>query len=265
MELCSSVIPKKRNKVGEAVKIKIGGVGGTVVRAEAIVDGGGERSGVTGGLHIHFRVADEHAFARRGAQFVKDGVRTQRIRFFGRETIAAVNSAKIFREAEPFQNAPADADRFVREDGHWKRRKLLERFGNARVSAGGVHFVVFVVAEEILQSTLAFLFAGAAPQRASDELRRAVADVAGDGVLVQFFAAHLAEHRIDGENQVALGIDEGAVQVEDQRANGRKVRGSHKQVIVIWLLAFRGHQIPIKRLRRIHLWTFSGFPFLRVK
>ncbi len=83
------------------------------------------------------------------------------------------------------------------------------------------------------QRFLAFLFRRVIAQGSSHKLRRALADVAGDGVLVQLFPAHLAQHGVDGEDQVALGIDERAVQVEDQHANRGKVRDRHEPAIVI--------------------------------
>src|SRR5580704_17391727 len=75
----SSVVSKQRDQVGEAVEIEVGGVGGAIVRAEAVVHRGGERSGVARGLHVHFGVADQNRFTGSGYQFAKDGVGAQGI------------------------------------------------------------------------------------------------------------------------------------------------------------------------------------------
>ena len=52
-------------------------------------------------------------------------------------------------------------------------------------------------------------------QRFGDQDGRAVADVAGDDFFGQFGAIEFAEGGVDGMDQVELGIDEGAVQIEN--------------------------------------------------
>jgi hypothetical protein len=52
------------------------------VDAEAIIYGGGERSGVACGLHVHFGIADQHRFSRRGAEFAENRQRAKRVRLF---------------------------------------------------------------------------------------------------------------------------------------------------------------------------------------
>ena len=66
-----------------------------------------------------------------------------------------------------------------------------------------------------------------------------MADVAGDGVFVQLLAAHFVKHGVDGADQVELGVDERAIQIENQRAHGGKIRDGHEQTIVIWANFFR--------------------------
>jgi len=110
---------------------------------------------------------------------------------------------------------------------------MLERFRNSRVRARRIHLVVFVIRKKKFQRALAFILGGAAAQSAADKLRRAVADIAGDGVFVKLLAAHFLQHSVDGADQVALGIDERAIQIENQRAHGRKIRGDHELIIVI--------------------------------
>ncbi len=93
--------------------------------------------------------------------------------------------------------------------------------------------MVFVVGEEKFQRSLAFRFRCAIAQGAADKLRRAMSDVAGNRVFVKLLAAHFLEHGVDGADQVELGIDERAVQIENQRAHGGKIRGGHEHTIVI--------------------------------
>src|SRR5580692_7767440 len=119
-------------------------------------------------------------------------------------------------------------------------REEFERFGDAGVGAGGIQFVLVVMGEEELQGPVAFMIAGVSAQSAADQLWRTVADVAGDGVFVKLLAAHFLKSGVDGANQVALGIDERAVEIEDQRANGREIWSSHEHTSVIWRGFFSG-------------------------
>ena len=241
-----ATLPEERAEVGEAVEINVRRICGTVVGAEAVVHGGGQRSGVASGLHVHFGIADENRFVWRGSEFAQNRMGAKGIRFFCFKAVAAIDRAKIFGEAEAFKNAHADAHGLVRQDGHRISREMFERFGNARIGAGVVQFVLVVVGQEELQRPFTFLVAGVPAQRAPDQLRRAVADIAGDGDLVQFLAAHFLKHSVDGEDQVALGIDERAVEVKDQRADGRKTRSSHEPDIVIRQRFAGGHTYRIK-------------------
>ena len=209
--------------------------------AETVIHGGGQRSGVARGLHVYLGIPDEKGIVRRGCEFAQNGVGAQRIRFFCFKAVTAVDGAKIFREAQALENTDADAHRLVRQDGHRISGEMFERFGHARVGAGIVHFVIFVITQEKFKRALAILAGGTFTQSLSDELGRTATDIASDGVLVKFFATHFPQHGVDGENQVALGIDECAVEVENQRAHGRKFWGSHELDIVIRLHPSGGH------------------------
>src|SRR5437667_3688724 len=57
-----AAIHEEGGEIGEAIEINIRGIGDAVVRAEAIIYGGSERSGVAGGLHVYFGVADQDGF-----------------------------------------------------------------------------------------------------------------------------------------------------------------------------------------------------------
>src|ERR1700722_2789959 len=107
-----------RNNIDQAVEIQVGGMSIAIMHTEAVIDDGGENSSIASGLHVNFRVPDEHSFFGLSAKFAKDGVYTQRIRLFGGETVSAVDGAKIFGEAEGFQNAYADTHGLVGKHSH---------------------------------------------------------------------------------------------------------------------------------------------------
>src|SRR4029077_10674213 len=73
---------QQRDEIGEAVQIDVGGVGGTVVGAEAVIYGGGEGAGVARGLHVDFGIADQNGFGGAGAEFAKNRLRAERVGFF---------------------------------------------------------------------------------------------------------------------------------------------------------------------------------------
>src|ERR1700722_2324404 len=92
-----------RNNIDEAVEIQVGGMSIAIMHTEPVIHDGGENSSITSGLHIDFGVADEHSFFGLSAKFSKDRVYTEGIRLFRGKTVSAVDSAKIFGEAESFQ------------------------------------------------------------------------------------------------------------------------------------------------------------------
>jgi len=240
-------------------------VGGAVVGAETVIYAGGESPGVARGLHIHFGIADQHSFSRGGAEFAKNRLRAERIGLLRFKAVAAVDGAKIFREPKRFKNAHADAHWLVGKNGHRKRSEMRQGFRDAVISAGRIHFVVLVIREEQFQRSLALCFRGVVAQGLADELRRPVADVAGDGVFVQLLPAHFLQHGVDGADQVELGIDERAIQIENQRAHGGKIRSSHEPTIVIWPHNFNSHPSRDKFQPKINVARFSEFGRVRVK
>src|ERR1700675_3136616 len=107
-----------RNDIDKAVEVQGGGMSNAIVHTEAVIHDSGENACIAGGLYVNFRVAYEHGLVRLGAEFAKDGVYTLRIRLLRGETVSAVNSAKIFGEAEGFQNTHADPHRLVGKHSH---------------------------------------------------------------------------------------------------------------------------------------------------
>jgi hypothetical protein len=222
-----------RNDIDEAVEVDVGGMSCAIMDAKAVIDDGGENACVASGLHVNFRVADEHGFMGLGAKFAKDGVYTEGIGFFGGETVSAVDGAKIFREAESFEDAHADAHGLVGEHGHRHGGKFAQCFGHTGICASIVHFVLFVMGEEKFQGAVELFGVHVLAQGFGDEDGRAVADVAGNSFFRQLRAMQLAERGVYGMDQVELRIDERTVEIENQGANGGKILGSHWYVNIL--------------------------------
>jgi hypothetical protein len=222
-----------RNDIDEAVEVDVGGMSSAIMDAKAVIDDGGENACIASGLHVDFRVADEHGLVRLSAKFAKDGVYTKRIGFFAGETVSAVDGAKIFGEAEGFEDAHADAYGLVGEHSHGHGGKFAQRFGNAGISASIVHFVLFVMGEKKFQSAVEFFGVYVLAQGFGDEDGRAVADVAGNSFFRQLRAMQLAERGVYGMDQVELRIDERAVKIENQGANRGKILGGHWYVNIL--------------------------------
>ena len=78
---------------------------------------------------------------------------------------------------------------------------------------------------------------------AADEHGDTVADVAGDDGLGEFGLAEVSECGVDGVAEVDAGVDEGAVEVEDEEAGG----------------GFDGHTTMVAgRGRRRRLWEIDN-------
>src|SRR5437667_11077087 len=105
---------------------------------------------------------------------------------------------------------------------------MLERFRNSWVRARRIQFVIFVVRKKKFQRALAFVLGGAAAQSAANKLQRDVADVAGEGVFVEFFAAHFAQRGADGADQIAARIDYADIRIDNQRTTRRTIRDIHE-------------------------------------
>ena len=83
-----------------------------------------------------------------------------------------------------------------------------------------VHRIIF---DEKFQAAKAFLFGGAFAQRSSDQAGRALPDVTENLFVRQRASAHFPERRVHRKGQVEFGINQRAVQIEDQRAHIGKI------------------------------------------
>ena len=104
----------------------------------------------------------------------------------------------------------------------WAARMASKGFDDAGVDIGVVEFVDAVVVEEEGQGFGDVLFvvdvAFGVAEGAADEHGGAVADVAGDDGVGELRLAEVGEHGVDGVAEVDAGVDEGAVEIEDEEA-----------------------------------------------
>ena len=123
-------------------------------------------------------------------------------------------------------------DGFVGEDGHEDAgvggADGFERFEDTGVKVGVVQLMDAVVVEEIGEGLGYILFvvgvAFGVAEGAADEKRGAVADVAGDDGFGEFGFAVVGEGGVDGVAEIDAGVDEGAVEIEDEEPGPRDKR-----------------------------------------
>lgn len=123
-------------------------------------------------------------------------------------------------------------DGFVREYRHEgfgvSGTDRLEGFDDARIDIGEIKLVDAVVVKEegnhfgyvLLIMNVPFGVA----ESAANEQGSAVADIAGDDGLREFRLAEVGEGGIDGVAKVDAGVNEGAVEIEDDEAWWRDER-----------------------------------------
>ena len=98
---------------------------------------------------------------------------------------------------------------------------------NAVVDGGVVEFVFAVVGEKKLQSLANGGFVdGVAAESALDEDWGAVADVAGDDVVGEGGASDVAKGGVDGMHEVEARVDQGAIEVKDDKLDGAGIECS---------------------------------------
>ena len=92
---------------------------------------------------------------------------------------------------------------------------------HAGIKPGEIERVIAVILDEEFQRLLHFVLGRLGAERAADQHGRAVADIRGHRFVGQGGHAHVRAGGIDGVHQVFLGIDQGAVQIEDQKIHTR--------------------------------------------
>ena len=119
-------------------------------------------------------------------------------------------------------------DGFVGEDGHEEIRSgganLCEGFEDAAIDVGEVKFVHAVVVKEEGECFGYILFivcvAFRVAESATDQHACSVADVARDDGFGEFGLSKMDEASIDRVAEVDARIDEGAVEIEDEKCEG---------------------------------------------
>jgi hypothetical protein len=144
-------------------------------------------------------------------------------------------------------------DRLVGQDSHEHLGVCgadgFEGLEDARVEDGVVELVEAVVVEEEGESFGYIFFvvdvALGVAEGPADEKGSSVADVTGDDGFGEFGLAEVGEGGVDGVTEVGAGVDEGAVEIEDEEA-GRRGEGHCFRVIdSAWckLLGTRRHYV----------------------
>jgi len=158
--------------------------------------------------------------------FGDEGFEAVGVRFFGVETVAAVVLEEEARETEVGTDVAGGMDGFVGEDGHEDLRICaadnFEGFEDARIDVGVVEFVDAIVVEEECECIGYILLVGdvtfGVADGAADEHGGSVADVTGDDGLGESGLAEVGEGGVDGVAEIDAGVDEGAVEIEDDEA-----------------------------------------------
>ena len=84
-----------------------------------------------------------------------------------------------------------------------------------------VEVVLAVVLQEELEGFLHLVFGGLLAERAPDQNGSAVADVGVNALVRERRHAHVAARGVDGIRQIQPGIDQGAVEVENDEVQIR--------------------------------------------
>ena len=164
------------------------------------------------------------------------------IGLFGVEAVASVVLKEEWREAEGGADVAGGVYGLVGEDGHGEIRHCgadgLEGLDGSGVDVGEVEFVDAVVVEEEGEGFGYKFFvveiAGGIAEGAADEHGGSVAEMAGDDGWRELGLAEVAEHGVDGVGEINAGVDEGAVEIEDEKA-GRGYGGHLLRVIDAWV------------------------------
>src|ERR1019366_6465560 len=188
---------------------------------EPVGDATTGNAGVARGLNVHGAVADHEGAAAADAGLLAEGFHADGVGLLEVETIAAVDLEKAIVDTQTIDDRLADANRLVGEHRHALARRVqpVERFIDAGVEGGVIQVVLAVVLEKKLERFLDLFFAGLVSQRAPDQQRRAVAHIRVDPLIFERRHAHVAAGRVDGLGQVQFGIEQGAVEIENQKVH----------------------------------------------
>jgi hypothetical protein len=215
----------------------MGGVGGDVgrsfaksVRSEAVGDAAGGDAGVASGEHVDGGVSDHESVSGLGVGLAKNGLDAHGVGLLGVEAVAAVNANEKISEPEFPDDGARGIDGLIREHGHFPlsaiRLNVLERRANAIVDGGVIEFVGTVVSEEVVERLVEEVLVVGIAERATYEHGCTVSDVGSDDVAGEFGAMEVAESCVDGVNEVETGVDEGAIEIEDDELDGTRIEAA---------------------------------------
>ena len=217
-----------------------GGRGGVGEGVGGEAEGAADRQGVggLGGGDVYGGVADHHGFGRKdgGGLWIRsakeargfgdEGVETGWVGLLEMKAVAAVDLEEERGEGEAGADLAGWVDGLVGEDGEVGFGKGVadggEGFKDAGVGAGVIEFVDAVVIEEEGKRG-GYIFgvvevALRVAEGTAKEHGGAIADEGADEGEMQGWAMEVGEGGVDGVGEVLLGVDEGAIKVEDYEA-----------------------------------------------
>src|SRR5271165_3788900 len=154
------------------------------------------------------------------------GVEPFRVGFLGGETIASINLEKPGAEAKRIADSPRRTDRLVGEHGHAAGRVIrhgahgLERFKDSWIDVGVIEFVLAIAREEPVEAIFDEMLVRGISEGAANEHTGAISDIGRDDFFGQRLPVELSEHDVDGVGEIFLRVDQRAVEVKDDKANG---------------------------------------------
>lgn len=92
----------------------------------------------------------------------------------------------------------------------------VETLAHAGIGKRVIEHVPFVIVEKKDDAFFDLFFGSPRAESAFDEQKNAAADVTRDLFLAEGGAAKIFERGVHGKNEVELGIDESAVEIEDE-------------------------------------------------
>ena len=186
-------------------------------RVEAPGHAGHPRPGGAGHAHVGRRVAHHPGLARRSAQLGHQAEEPGRVRLAGGDVARAPDPGEAGGDAEPLEDGAAHVPRLVREDGEGRSREGVEGLRDAGVEPRRVEEALPVAVDVDREDLLGGEPEAGVAQAALDQEPRPLAHEREDGLEGERRRARgdAPEGGVDGGRDVAGGVDERSVEVED--------------------------------------------------
>ena len=221
----SSLPVEVRSEFGQAIDEKIGRMIRQFVPTEPVSHATTPCAGIARRLDVNFGIADKHGLFGRSPEIAKQHSHSGGVGLFGLETITTIDVTEIGGQAQALKNLAAEAHWFIGEHSHGHAFERGQAFAYAGIGHRVVQHVLAIVGEEKRQRLFAFLPGGARAERPFDQPRRSLANVAKNLIMRQRRAAMFLQRGIDGNSEINTGIDERAVEIENEDTDVRKRRG----------------------------------------